>query len=193
MNTPVSPDEAREALNLIETTTRQMRRALAYGGMPYFLIIWGVVWTLGFGASYFLGPNSPQAGMVWMVLDILGAVASFGVGAYLGQRVRSSQGLRIGLYWLAWMFYAALILYFAHPQGGDQISLLISLFAMMGYVSSGLLYRSRFLVSLGLAVTVFIVVGYLLLPSFFNLWMALLGGGSLIAAGIYILRTWRES
>ena len=192
MNTPVSPDEARQALNLVENTTRQMRRALAYGGMPYFLIIWGLVWMLGFGASHFLGADSAQAGMVWMVLDILGAIASFGVGAYLGRRVRSPQGASIALFWLAWMLYAALIVYFARPQNGNQVSLLISLFAMMGYVSSGLLYRSRFLVALGLVVTAFIVIGYLAFPAFFNLWMAVLGGGSLIAAGVYILRAWRE-
>ncbi len=188
---PVSPAEAQEALDLIENTTQHMRRALAHGGMPYFLIIWGLVWTLGYGATYFLGADSPKVGLVWLILTTLGTLGSFGVGAHLGRRVRSPRGLRIGLYWLAWMLYAALIIHFAHPQSGDQLALLISLFAMMGYVSSGLLYRSGFLAILGLAVTALIVAGYLLVPSFFNLWMAVFGGGSLIAAGLYILRTWR--
>jgi hypothetical protein len=40
-------------------------------------------------------------------------------------------------------------------------------------------------------VTAFIVIGYLALPDFFNLWMAALGGGSLVAAGLYVLRAWR--
>ncbi len=191
MNAPISPDEAREALALVEQTTRQLRRSLAHGGMPYFLIIWGLVWTLGFGATHFLGTTSPKAGIVWNVLVLLGAVASFGVGAYLGKRVRSPQGLQIAFFWLIWIMYSALIVYFARPRTGDQVSLLISLLAMMGYVVSGLFYRSRFLAGLGLVVTVIMIIGYLAFPAYFNLWMAALGGGSLIAAGAYILYAWR--
>jgi len=190
MNAPISPDEAREALDLIDATIRQMRRAVAHGGMPYFLMIWGTVWLLGFAATHFLGPNSPTVGVVWTVLDVLGMVASFGVGWHLGRRTPSPRGWRIGLYWLTWTAYAALIVYFARPQTGDQLSLLIALFAMMGYVTSGLLYHSRFLVLLGLVVTGLIVVGYVFFPAIFNLWMAFWGGGSLLAAGFYTRWAW---
>jgi len=191
MNAPISPHEAREALDPLEHTTRQMRRSLAHGGMPYFLIIWGVVWTLGYGATHFLGSASPKTGLVWTGLVLLGTLASSGVGAYLGKRVRSPQGGQIALFWLTWIVYSGLIVHFAHPRTGDQLSLLIALLAMMGYVISGLFYRSRFLAGLGVIVTGIMLVGYLLLPDYFNLWMALLGGGSLIAAGAYILRAWR--
>ncbi len=190
-NRTITPEEARQALELVEETTRQLRRSLAHGGMPYFLLIWGIVWTLGFGATHFLGAESPYTGLVWAVLDVLGVAASFAVGTSLGRKIRSSQGRRLGLYWLAWLFYGSLLIYFARPQSGDQLSLLIALLAMMGYVTSGLLYSSRFLTGLGLIVTGLIVAGYLALPALFNLWMALLGGGSLIVAGLYILRAWR--
>ncbi len=189
--TRITPEEAQEALDLVAETTRQMRRALAHGGMPYFLLIWGFVWLLGFGSSHFFGAGSSTAGLIWAVLDAGGAVASFAVGAHLGKKIRSPRGMRIGLYWLALLFYGALLIYFAHPQTSNQGALLISLLAMMGYVTSGLLYDSRFLTGLGLAVTVLILVGYLAVPTVFNLWMALWGGGSLIAAGVYILRKWR--
>ncbi len=187
-----SPEEAREALALVEETTRRMRRALAHGGAPHFLIIWGVVWMLGFGSTHFFGSRDPRSGWAWLVLDSLGVMASFAVGSWLGRRVRSRRGgAMVGLFWLAWLFYAALIIAFARPQSGEQLSLLISLFAMMGYVTTGLLYRSSFISLLGAVVTVFIVIGYLVFPTFFNLWMALLGGGSLVVAGVYVLRRWR--
>ncbi|MDQ7029672.1 MAG: hypothetical protein Q9O62_07795 [Ardenticatenia bacterium] len=188
----ISPDEAREALELVERTTRQMRRAVAHGGMPYFLIIWGIVWTLGFGGTHVLGPESPGVGTLWLVLDILGIVASVVVGWRVSVRVRSPRyNAAIGLYWLAWIVYGGLLIYFARPQSGDQLSLLVSLFAMFGYVTTGIFYRSLFLGGLGATVTVFMVVGYLLFPAVFNLWMALLGGGSLIAAGLYMRYAWR--
>ena len=188
---PITPDEAREALELIEDTTRQMRRLTAHGGIPFYLVLWGMIWILGFGATHFLGPNSHAVGTVWAVLSLLGLVASFGYGAWLGRRVHYSRGERVGLFWLAWLFYGGLLVYFAHPRSGEQMSLMISLLAMMGYVISGLLYESRFLVVLGLVVTGLIVAGYLLAPDSFNLWMAVLGGGSLVAAGLYIHRAWR--
>ncbi len=188
----ISPEEAREALNLIEHTTQHMRRSLAHGGAPYFLLIWGVVWVLGFGATHFLGANSPTVGLIWMVLDTVGILASFAIGWWISKRMRSPRyGPAVGLYWAAWVVYGALIVYFAHPQSGNQFSVLVALLVMFGYVTTGILYRSTFLAGLGGIMTGFILVGYLLCPAYFNLWMAVLGGGSLIAAGLYILWTWR--
>lgn len=188
---PITPEEAQEALELVERTTRQMRRAVAHGGTPYFLLIWGAVWTLGFGGAHFLGPDSPQTGILWVVLDTLGVIASFGVGWWFGRRVRRGPlGPSVGLFWLAWIGYGLLLVYFARPQSGDQLALLISLFAMFAYVTMGIFYRSRFLGGLGLGVTLFLVGGYLLIPPYFNLWMALLGGGSLMATGLYMRYTW---
>lgn len=78
-----------------------------------------------------------------------------------------------------------------NPKRGIKTSLLISLFAMFGYVTSGILYRSFFLSGFGVLITVLITVGYLFLPAWFNLWMAALGGGSLIATGLYMRYAWR--
>ncbi len=189
--TPVTPEEARRALEAADATARQMRRMLAHGGLPYFLWIWGTVWLLGFGATHFFGPHDPRTAWAWAILDTAGAVLSFAVGAWLSRRLRSPRGGALGLFWMAWLVYAALILYFARPLSEKQISLLIALFAMMGYVTSGLLYRSRWLVGLGLTVTVLIVLGYVAWPAGFDLWMAVLGGGSLLAAGTYIYYAWR--
>ncbi len=187
----VTPEEAREALEAVRTTARQVQRTLANGGAAYYLFVWGTVWLLGFGSTYFLGATSPLSGIIWLVLDVLGVAASFLIGWRMSQRVRSRVGVRVGLFWLAWLVYAALIVQFAQPTTGNQLSLLLSLFAMMGYVTSGLLFDSRFLVVVGLIVTVFIIAGYLFAPAIFNLWMAMLGGGSLLAAGAYIQRAWR--
>lgn len=188
---PISANEAQEALKLIEATTRQMRRALAHGGTPYFFLIWGTVWLLAFGSTQFLGPESPVAGLIWVVLDILGGIASFVVGWRLSLRLRGhTYGPTIGLFWLAWIVYAALIVYFARPQSGDQLSLLVSLFAMFGYVVMGIMFRSTLIGGLGAVLTLLIIAGYLLIPAYFNLWMAVLGGGSLIGVGLYILYAW---
>ncbi len=190
---PLTPDEARQALELIEATARQMRRFAAYGGMAYFLLLWGTVWLLGFGANHFV-QDPAMRGRIWTVLDLLGLAGTGYVVWWLHktrQGIRWGFGSTLGWFWITWMGYGLLFIYFAQPQDGTLLSMLLSLWAMYGYVVSGLLFRSRLLVGLGLTVTAFIVVGYLALPAYFNLWMALFGGGSLIVAGGYILSSWR--
>ena len=189
---PISPEEARESLELVEATMRQMQRAVVHAGTPYFFLIWGIVWTLGFRSTYFLGPISPLVGIVWAVLDALGVIGSFLVGWWVASRLRHPlYSPTIGLFWLAWIVYGALIVYFARPQSGDQFSLLIALFAMFGYVVSGIILRGRFLIGLGVVLTVVIIAGYLFIPAYYNLWMAVFGGGSLVAAGLYMRYAWR--
>ncbi len=189
---PILPEEAQEALKIVEQTVRQMRHAVVRGGMSHFLLLWGIVWVLGFGSTHFLGIGSPQSRTVWLVLTVLGIIVSMLIGWRLSDRVRSVWfGPAVGFFWLTWLIYTSLIVFFAKPQTGIQTSLLISLFAMFGYVTSGIFYRSVFLSGFGVLITVLIIIGYLFLPAWFNLWMAALGGGSLIAAGLYMRYAWR--
>lgn len=188
--TPLTPEEAREALAAIEATTRKMRRMVAYGGMPYYLIIWGLVWVFGFSISHFAA-NSAMVGWAWLALDLLGLLSTFYVSFRIARTINYPQGAMVGWLWIVLLFYAALIVYFAQPRTVEQIGLLFSLFAMLGYVLTGILFRSRFMAYLGLTVTLFILIGYLFLSGFYYLWMAVLGGGSLVAAGVYILWAWR--
>jgi hypothetical protein len=35
------------------------------------------------------------------------------------------------------------------------------------------------------------VLGWLLIPAYLGYWLALVGGGGLIAAGLYVLKAWK--
>jgi len=59
----------------------------------------------------------------------------------------------------------------------------------VGWVAMGLLL-SFVSVWWGLALTVLALIGYFLLPDIFYLWMAILGGGGMIALGLYIRLRW---
>ncbi len=43
---------------------------------------------------------------------------------------------------------------------------------------------------LGLVITALALIGYFFLPDIFYLWMAFLGGGGMIALGVYIRNRW---
>lgn len=66
----ISPSEAEEALATIQAMMQKTRRAISSSGAYLFLIVWGVVWLLGFLGSQFLPLTT--AGYGWMVLDTLG-------------------------------------------------------------------------------------------------------------------------
>jgi hypothetical protein len=178
----ISPSEAEEALASIQAMMKKTRRAVSSSGAYIFLIIWGVVWLIGFLCSQFL----PQAigGYAWMVMDILGGIASAMAGIRLGRGVRSSSaipsGKRIGLFWLLLFLYVVAAIGVAWPTDGKQIAMFIILFVMVGWIAMGLLL-SFASVRAGLAITALALIGYFLLPGIFYLWMAILGGGGMIA------------
>jgi hypothetical protein len=150
-----------------------------------------VIWLLGFLNSQFL-PNQ-TAGYVWMGLDILGGIFSAIVGIRMNRGVRSSaptaSGKRIAFFWLLVFFYCVAAVAVAWPTGGRQLAMFIILFVGIGWMAMGLLL-SFASIRWGLALTAVALIGYFLLPGVFYLWMAILGGGGMIALGLYIRSRW---
>ena len=167
------------------------RRAISSSGAYVFLIIWGVVWLVGFLCSQFL----PQSigGYAWMIMDMLGGIVSAFVGIRMGRGVRSpsttASGKRIGLFWFLLFLYVVAAIGVAWPADGRQIAMFIILFVMVGWIALGLLL-SFASVWPGLVITALALIGYFLLPGIFYLWMAVLGGGGMIVLGLYIRSRW---
>ncbi|MBU2610201.1 MAG: hypothetical protein KJ606_04560 [Chloroflexi bacterium] len=187
----ISPTEAEEALAAVQTMMQKTRRAISSSGAYGFLIVWGAVWLLGFLCSHFL-PNE-IAGHIWMGLDILGGVLSAIIGIRMGKRVRSpsvaTSGKRIGIFWCLLFLYSIATIWVAWPVDGKQVAMFIILFVMVGWLALGLLL-SFYSLWPGLVITALALIGYFLLPGIFYLWMAILGGGGMIAMGIYIRYRW---
>jgi hypothetical protein len=187
----ISPTEAEEALAAIQVMMKKTRRAISSSGAYVFLIIWGIVWLVGFICSQFLPLNI--GGYAWMVVDILGGIFSAVAGIRMGRGVRSSSvttsGKRIGIFWFLLFLYVVAAIGVAWPAGGRQISMFIILFVMVGWLAMGLLL-SFTSVWPGLIITALALIGYFLLPGIFYLWMAVLGGGGMIGLGLYIRLRW---
>ncbi len=65
----------------------------------------------------------------------------------------------------------------------------IIMFVMTGWAAMSLLL-SFAPVWPGLIIMALALIGYFLLPGIFYLWMAVLGGGGMIALGLYIRSRW---
>jgi len=187
----ISPSEAEEALVAIQAVVQKTRRYISKSGVYAFLIVWGAIWLLGFSGSQFL--PGKLAGNISIGLDILGGVLSVVVGVRLNRGVRSStqsaSGKRIAWFWLLVFLYCSAAIGVAWPADGRQLAMFIILFVMLGWMAMGLLL-SFASVRWGLALTALALTGYFLLPGIYYLWMAVLGGGGMIALGLYIRSRW---
>ena len=185
----VTQKEAKESLEMVQEVQRHIRKSVAHGDGPYYLMLWGVIWFFGYLGSQFLDDRT--SGMTWIALVSLGVIASIIIGARISRQVRRKlRDYRIGLFWLALFLYAGLTIWVVNPTEDEEVALLITLFVMLGYVVMGLWMWGP-LGWIGIGVTALGTIGYLLVPQYFNLIMAILGGGTLFFSGLYILRNWR--
>lgn len=187
----ISPTEAEQALQAIQTMMRKTKKAISNSGAYNFLIVWGVIWLFGFLSNHFF--DTKTAGYIWMVLDILGGVISAILGFRLSRKVRSPSGLasgkRIAWFWLILFIFCFSLIVVVSPIDGKQMAVSIVLFVMLGWIAMSLLLSAAS-VWWGLAITALSLIGYFILPNIFYLWMAVLGGGGMISLGIYIRNKW---
>jgi hypothetical protein len=199
---PITQEEALASLQEIDRVIARIRKAIASAGCAPMLILWGFIWIIGFGTMQFF----PEVtGRLWAVLDTTGIVISilFGIRAHRSRIHGLEQG-RIALSWLVLLAYGALWVYLlwpwemSHRSGWRAFEPLMMrkqtafwpTLCMFGYVAMGL-WLDRFLLWLGVLVTVATLVGYCLVPDHFYLWIAATGGGSLVATGIFIRKFWK--
>ena len=198
----VSKQEANESLGQIEAAITQTRRAIGQGATSTRLILWGVIWVLGYTCSQF-APKFAQT--FWLCLVVVGMLASWLGCGRSPRNANSPKGARLGLFWLVLLTYAGFWFFLLHSDNrpgqslthfdamaGPQSGAFFATVAMFGYVVVGL-WLGRFFIWLGATVTVLTAAGYFALPAWFCLWMAIVGGGSLIVAGLYIRRFWRQA
>jgi len=196
----ITPEEARTSLAEIDQATRRFRHEIAAGISAPLLVMWGAIWAISFSSEQYF-PNRSQ--MIWTVLIVIGSVVSV-LGGFFFSPIKKGRfsplWSRIGLAWLVLFAYAALWIRLlgpwelAHRGPGAllerKISAFISTICMFAYVLMGL-WLDRFLLYVGAAVTILILVGYYYVPDHFYVWMAVTGGGSLIFSGLFIRRFWR--
>ena len=187
----ISPAEAEETLAAIQRVTQRTRHSIASSGTYITLIVTGIVWLVGFVCTQFL--SGDVIGYIWTGLSIFGCILGTVWGFRIGKRVRSpataATAKRVGLYWLFLVFFCIVTIAVAWPLDGKQVTMLIVLFAMIGHLAMGLLL-SFAAVWWPLPITALVLISYFLLPGIFNLWMAVLGGGGMIALGLYIRSRW---
>ncbi len=183
MPSRITPSEAARALAAIASSRAAMRTAVrAHRGHTY-LWLWGGIWTAMALLAHFRGLAGVQL-FSWMGLG--GVVASF----LIGRRERSTIRLPVDRRFLrvlaaSLLFGLAWLTALGGPRTPEHGFAYIGLLVAQAYVIAGLWFDS-YLLALGLMVAATMLTGLFAFPAFFWIWIAVAGGGTLIASGFYV-------
>jgi hypothetical protein len=179
----VSREMAEQSLAEVQTTMDRTKKSIA-GGAGVIMMIWGVIWMIGFTMSYF---RHPYTAWIWLVLDMIGITASIIAGRSKAP-VKVSSGLnwRIFFFWFFLFVFGDIWLFLLWPWNGHQLGAFIVTLVMFASVTMGLFYWGMFFFWFGLTVTALTLAGYFWLLPWFNLWMAFVGGGAFFVSGLYL-------
>jgi hypothetical protein len=176
---PLSKDEAAERLREVEATGAASARLFGYSASAPYFVLWGLVWVGGyaFGA---LQPELRNAG--WMVGIAVGTLGS----ALLGRRWSgggTAAGRSIALSVVIAVFFV-LVATMAQLKP-RQMDAFVPLVFAAAYMIAGIWAGARYVVC-GVVVAAATVAGYYLAGDAFGLWMAVVGGGTLLLTGLWM-------
>jgi hypothetical protein len=179
---PLSSEQASQVLREVEAVSHRSGQLYRYQRFAPMLVLWGVIWLIGFGMTNFF---PARASWLWIALDVIGVAGCIYLGGKGKQEPSNSGAWR----WLASIaaivaFYIAILSIF-QPFSGRQSAVLITLLVALFYVLSGVWIGARLTIT-GIAMAALTLAGYYLFPSYFFLWMAVVGGGALMLAGLWL-------
>jgi hypothetical protein len=182
----ISKSEAASALTDIESAARRSGLLKGYQVAGPILMAWGVIWALGYSAMGFLPPE--QWGVMWLVLDLIGAAASMLLGRG-GQKgaAKTGQGWRVVAGMGAILIFFAATFTLFRPASIDAAIAFPGVVIGLVYSGIGIAYAPRYL-WIGAAMFAASMVGYFFFQPWLAYWMAAVGGGGLFVAGLWLRR-----
>ena len=178
----ITTREATDVLREAATTERRSAEAYSYSRGAPFLILWGLIWIVGYGGMAVLPEQ--QSSWLWLALSVVGIGVSIWL-ANAGAKARGQSGWRIGaLVVIAFAFTYALFSILP-PTNALQVGAFSPLLLSAIYAAIGLWRGLRF-VLVGAFLAAITLGAYFFLKDFFFIWMALGGGGSLLLTGLWM-------
>lgn len=183
----ISPEEAQASLAVIQQTQAKMKKLIGQSG--YFPIIWGFIWFLGLVGNQYLSVD--KAWLVWVPACTVGWILSMILGIRMGRQTRSQSGSRFAFFFLALGVFAVLWFFVMQPASWKQDVLFIMTLFLFGGTVTGIWARIYQIILSNLLMTVLLVIGYYLVPSYFFLWSAIFCGLGMVVYGLVVRLYWR--
>jgi hypothetical protein len=177
--TPTRAD-ASAALHEVEQAENRSNLLRGYQIASPHLIIWGVIWAVGYTLSYLM---PPWTNIVWLTVVPLGVA-----GDILVSRGSASGGKRaVAMLQLGTIFMVLFggTIAVMQPHDPRQIAAFVPLLVAAGYGIIGVLGSPRMLIIASL-VAALTLVGFFAVGAMFLPWMAVVGGGGLVIGGLWL-------
>jgi hypothetical protein len=178
----LSSEEAQASLSQVEEAGRRSSQLYFYHRSSPHLIMWGVIWIIGYGGT---GLFPSYGWRLWMGLIVIGCVG----GILLGRcpkpdgHTSGPYAWRMGALWAIILFFVSATYAIMHPTLDRQFCAYPALITGCAYMAVGLWHGLRYLIS-GIVVVALTLVGYYFIePIFF--WFAAVGGGAMILTGLW--------
>lgn len=179
---PLSPAEAQDALRDISRAERTSAAAYGYRHASPHLFLWGLIWVIGYGASYV----RPQWAEIWPVLALIGAAGSFWIGGKTKPAARPGFDWRYAATALAIFGFIGALFAVMPPRDPMQLAAFFPILVALFYALMGIWTRGVRMLVAGIVIAALTLGGYFFLPQYFMLWMAVVGGGALILGGFWL-------
>ena len=188
----LTPGEAADSLKEIQRTQSRSASARGYANTSPFLILWGVIWMIGYGGQRpgaALLPTAP--GLLLTLAGFAGAPCGIGRARAPAQGnphpgMNAHAGLRfVAMFVAIGLFVAATYAIFGSATTAQQAAF-IPLVVALAYIMLGIWKGAAPCVVTGVAVAALTLGGFFLLQQHFLLWMAVVGGGALVLAGLWL-------
>jgi len=177
---PIDRDEASNLLADVAGMERRTKEFLIYSRVSNSFLLWGGIWFVGYICTHFFRQD---AGWIWIGLNLFGIVASIA----LARRVRRTHGYfqwRIPAIVVTFIAFGALWLNLGHFGWREQTAFWPTLFSF-ALILFGM-WVGRALIIAAFVLTVLTLVGYWATGDFYDVWMAVVGGGALIGIGLWL-------
>ena len=189
----VTRDEAARALEEIGQAGGRMRRLSIYADLSPMFMLWGLIWFAANLTTEFRPDLSAWAWRIGTLVIGMPLTLYFNVryARRAGARIRQGGGdprrlgnqmALLGAIGFGFFFSMAAV---TAPLSARQVDAFISLFFAFAYAIGGVWGGWR-LMAIGLVAAAGILFGYFALHQHFYLWMGVVGGGALLAGGLWL-------
>jgi hypothetical protein len=188
----VSREEAKAALDSIDAAGARVKTVRFYAEFAPFLLLWGVIWLVANAMSEL---RPAYANVAWTTGISIGFVITIALVIRNARRWRfmnpesRAEGRAIGrraalLGITLWAYFPAMTQLLG-PFTPRQTNAFISITWAFVYMITGAFMGWR-IFAIGAVTAAAVLYGYLFIDAHFLLWMAFVGGGSLIAGGLWL-------
>jgi hypothetical protein len=185
----VTREEAAQALSDINRASDRIVKVKGYHHGAPFLVLWGLVWL---GANTVSEFYPDMRGLAWGVGVGVGMALSTIMGVMMSRKLspkaspaNPALGRRIGITSSIMLVFIFCVVWIADPESSREVNAIISIFFPFLYMAAGVWAGWR-LFAIGLVTAAAIIAGYVWVQDYFDLWMGVFAGGSLIAGGIWL-------